>query len=127
MSVNIKDVEGNYDIFFSSFPPMPDWYESGVGKAVIKDGTLSGKDGLGVTWKADLSTTPSNTISFTAILDPSGTPPNVGLMNKNGVMTKEPQTYQGELKITRNGDTIILRTKVFQGPLVIDVQFIKVI
>ena len=123
----MTDINGSYDIRFSSTPPMPDWFESGTGHAVIQDGLLLGKDGLGVTWKAELTMQSSGKISFAALLDPVGTPPNVGLINKMGVMTKEPQSYSGEINVTQNGDKMILRTKVLQGPLTIDVQFIKVI
>lgn len=125
MMLTLEDIQGMYEISFQSIPPMDDWFEPGFGSAQISGNKLTGIDGVGVEWKADLVIEPNGTIKFAAILDPTSAPEGVGLMDVNGVMTKNKQSYSGVLKVTNVPPLIILRTTVIQGPLTINVQFKK--
>lgn len=123
--LTLEDVQGMYEISYQSTPPMDDWFESGFGSAQISGNKLTGIDGLGVEWQADLVVEPNGTIKFSAVLDPANAPGNVGLMDANGAMSKNKQFYSGVLKVTNVPPIVILRTTVFQGPLTINVQFKK--
>ena len=122
-SITLEDLQGLYDVTYASSPQLEHFYEPGFGSAKIEGDTLTGVDALGVIWNAKFSSPENGEIAFKAILDPKDTPPTVGLINKSGIMTREPQSYNGVVKITKLGDE--LRTQVQQGPITIDVQFRK--
>ncbi len=124
-SITVEELQGAYDIRYQSTPILPDWYEPGIGDAKIEGTHLKGADGVGVIWNADLKVLENGIIEFEALLDPKDAPPNAGLMDKNGKMTKEKQSYSGKMNVTKSNNKLILRTRVQQGPLTIDVQFIK--
>lgn len=124
-AVTLDDLQGLYDITYASSPQLENFYEPGFGSAKIEGNTLTGVDALGVIWNAKLETPENGKINFKAFLDPKDAPPTVGLMDKSGVMTREPQNYNGVVKITKLGEELILRTQVQQGPITIDVQFRK--
>ncbi|MAI61988.1 MAG: hypothetical protein CBB87_05775 [Micavibrio sp. TMED27] len=123
--ITLDDLQGMYDVTYASSPQLENFYEPGFGSAKVENNTLTGVDALGVIWNAEFSTPKNGEMSFKALLDPKDTPPTVGLMNANGVMTREPQNYSGIVKITKLGEELILRTQVQQGPITIDVQFRK--
>ncbi|MCF8495530.1 MAG: hypothetical protein K9G62_02550 [Alphaproteobacteria bacterium] len=124
-TVTIEELQGLYDITYASSPQLDNFYEPGFGSAKIESNNLTGVDALGVIWNADFKILENGKIAFQAILDPKDTPITVGLINKSGVMTREPQKYEGEMKVTKSEKELILRTQVQQGPITIDVQFRK--
>lgn len=124
-TVTLDDLQGLYDVAYASSPQLDYFYEPGFGSAKIEGNTLTGVDALGVLWNAELNVLENGEIGFKALLDPKDTPPTVGLMDKNGVMTREPQSYSGTVKVTKSDKELILRTQVQQGPITIDVQFRK--
>ena len=123
--ITLDDLQGLYDVTYASSPQLDNFYEPGFGSAKIHGNTLTGVDALGVIWNASFDPPKDGKMNFTAFLDPKDTPPTVGLMNANGIMTREPQNYSGEVKITKLHNEIILRTQVQQGPITINVQFRK--
>jgi hypothetical protein len=125
-SITLNDIQGKYEISYQSYPPIEDWYEPGFGSADIVGDTLIGKDALGVTWNAKLFFDDNGRLNFTATLDPTTSPdPQVGLLDRTGNITRTPQNYSSDIKVTKFSGEIILRTRVIQGPITIDVQFRK--
>ncbi len=125
-TIDLKVLEGNYDITYQSSPPLDDWYEPGHGSAQIAGNELTGSDALGIVWRAKLTPLDDKNLEFDATLDPTTAAPNAGLMDKNGNMTRSPQHYKGTIKVTLLGSDTLLRTQVIQGPLTIDVQFRRI-
>ena len=123
--ISLDDLQGDYEIIYQSSPQLEDWYEPGTGYAKVEGNKLKGADILNVEWNADLTFTNDNKIHFEAILDARNAQPNAGLIDENGHMTRESQKYNGELSVIKSAQTLILKTRVKQGPLTIDVQFIK--
>ena len=124
--ITLDDLQGFYEIAYQSDIQLPGWYESGVASAQISDNKLTGLDGAGISWNATIAIQTDGSIAFNAVLDPSNAPAGSGLMGKNGQMTRQPQTYEGILKVTKAAGILLLRTTVIQGPLTINVQFKKV-
>ncbi len=124
-SVLLGELQGLYDITYASTPQLINVYEPGFGTAKIEGKKLTGIDALGVIWNATFEISDDNSLSFDALLDPTDAPSTVGLTDSTGTMTREPQSYQGVLKITKSDTHLILRTQVQQGPISIDVQFRK--
>lgn len=123
--VSLDELQGLYDIAYASSPPVENFYEPGFGSAQIEAEKLTGVDALGVIWNAEFTILDNGTLSYNALLDPKDTPITVGLMDKNGAMSREPQNYQGIMKVTKSNTHLILRTEVQQGPITINVQFRK--
>lgn len=122
----LEDLQGKYDITYQSTPPQPDWYEPGYGQAEINGNKLIGFDALGVRWDATLELRQDGILNFQAVLDPrTSGDENVVLLDNSGNMTREPQHYTGEIKVTKFGGETMLRTVVIQGPITINVQFRK--
>lgn len=124
-NLNLDDFQGLYEIIYASTPQIDGFFEPGFGSAKIEGNTLRGVDALGVIWNAEFQIVSENEISFDAVLDPKETPPTVGLMDKNGNLTRTPQNYSGNMQVTKLGKELIMRTQVKQGPITIDVQFRK--
>ncbi|GEM_PF-3098006 len=124
-NITIDELQGEYDITYATSPPLEHVYEPGIGSAKIQGNKLIGVDALGVIWNATFEIVNDNQLAFKATLDPKGTPETVGLLDKSGVMSREPQDYEGVIKISKSSTETILRTQVQQGPLTIDVQFRK--
>lgn len=124
--ITLDQLQGMYEIAYASTPPVEGFYEPGFGSAKIEGNKLRGVDALGVIWDAEFEIQDDRTLHYQAILDPKDTPVTVGLMDKNGNMSREPQRYQGVINITNAKDLLILRTNVQQGPITINVQFRKV-
>lgn len=124
-NITLEELQGEYAITYASTPPLDNFYEPGFGSAKIDGNKLLGVDALGVVWNATFEIGNDNQLDFEATLDPRGTPETVGLMNKSGVMSREPQNYSGVIKVTKSSKETILRTQVQQGPITIDVQFRK--
>ena len=125
MAVTLDDLQGAYDISYQTTPQLENFYEPGFGAAKIEGNRLRGMDGLGVIWDATFEIQEDGSLSFKARLDPKDAPPTAGLMNEHGQMSREPQDYNGVLQPTQVDNILILRTRVQQGPLTIDVQFRK--
>ncbi len=123
--VTLEELQGAYEIRYQSTPQMPNWYEPGTGAAVIEGNTLKGVDALGMSWLGEFAIEQDNTISYKAVIDPKGSPPTAGVLDNNGMMSRLPQTYEGELTVTKVANLLIIKTTVQQGPISIHVQFIK--
>lgn len=123
--ISLEELQGLYDVTYASSPQLENFFEPGFGSAKIEENHLTGVDALGVIWNADFTILEDGNIGFKAMLDPKDTPLTVGLVNKSGVMTREPQEYEGQMKVTKSETEVILRTQVQQGPITIDVQFRK--
>jgi hypothetical protein len=123
--ISLDELQGSYEISYQSTPQLEDWFEPGFGAAKIEKNQLTGIDGVGVTWNATFEINDDGNLVYKALLDPKTAIPGAGLMDKNGQMTREPQSYSGLISITKSTDELILRTSVQQGPLQIDVQFRK--
>lgn len=124
-SITLEELQGEYDITYATSPPLDNFFEPGFGSAKIDGNKLIGVDALGVVWNATFEIGNDDQLPFQATLDPKGTSETVGLLNKSGVMTREPQDYEGVIKVSKSETETILRTQVQQGPLTIDVQFRK--
>lgn len=124
-NVTLADLQGLYDITYASTPQIENFYEPGFGSAKIDGNKLTGVDALGVIWNGVFEVKGNGTLEYNAQLDPSEAPITVGLVDRNGQMTREPQSYHGVLNVTKLGNNLILRTQVQQGPITIDVQFRK--
>lgn len=123
--VTLEQLQGMYEITYASSPPVEGFFEPGFGSARIEGSKLSGVDALGVIWDADFDIQEDGNLSYQAVLDPRDTPVTVGLMDKRGNMSREPQRYNGILNATITDSFLILRTQVQQGPITINVQFRK--
>ena len=124
-NITLEELQGEYDITYASSPPLDNFYEPGIGSGKIEGNKLIGVDALGVVWDATLEIGNDNQLSFQATLDPKGTPETVVLMNNSGIVSREPQNYEGIIKVSKSDTETILRTQVQQGPITIDVQFRK--
>lgn len=123
--MNLEELEGGYDITYQSDALLDNFFEPGKGYGEIIGNKLVGRDATGISWNADLIID-NNKIKFKAVLDPQDGAPNAFLMSKEGELTKEPQNYSGQLKLTNIDGKKILRTTVQQGPITIHVQFEKI-
>ncbi len=124
-SITLEELQGEYDITYASSPPLEHFYEPGIGSARIQGNELVGIDALGVIWHATFEIVEENRLSFKATLDPKNTAETVGLMDKSGIMSRQPQYYEGVIKVSKSNTETILRTQVQQGPITINVQFRK--
>lgn len=124
-SVTLEELQGDYEISYQSTPQIENFYEPGHAVGQIKGKKLTGVDVLGVKWDAELEIQNSGEIKYSAILDPENAAPNAGLMNDAGQIVREKQFYNGIIKPLKNGESLILRTVVVQGPITINVQFHK--
>jgi hypothetical protein len=123
--MDFAELQGFWEISYQSTPQMPDWYEPGFGTAKIEGTKLTGVDGTGIVWDADLEISSDGSIHFKARLDPKPAPETSFLIDKNGNATRDAQLYSGALRLLKANGEMILRTRVLQGPLTIDVQFRK--
>lgn len=121
--ITLNQLQGLYEVTYASSPPVEGFFEPGFGSAQIEGNKLSGVDALGVIWSAELDFRPDGNLTFNAVLDPTETPVTVGLMDKRGNMTREPQHYSGIIKVIKTDNYLLLRTKIQQGPITINVQF----
>ncbi len=123
--IELEELQGHYDIVYASTPQLDQFYEPGFGSAKIEGNKLTGVDALGVIWNAEYQILQNGTISYEALLNPSDAPSTVGLIDDDGILSREPQIYNGILNVTKTDRHLILRTTVKQGPITIDVQFRK--
>jgi hypothetical protein len=127
--IKIDDLTGQYNVTYQTTPPVPGFYESGGGHGAVCNGVYEGVDDFGIRWIVRFSLLPSSSgLTYHATLDPSGTAPNIMVMQGNGLMGKKKRDYQGMAKVVHIGQSLQIIANVPIAPgFSTNVTFSKVI